>query len=437
MLPSRCTLLSVVAGAALGVCLPAVLMAEDPASATSNGRVPAPQALVDQGIAAYQFVRQDAAGTRLWWLLDAEGQPVGSLEHRPPAAVRPPDASAGDRYTLSFKGEVLVLQTSRQRVVVQLGDGPPVAYGYDEEGRQVLPDGANSKEAIEAARPRLQLLALLLDAVLRRPGAKDAAPPPQPNEEAPCTGDWHWQQSWGVFPTRSWACDDATSRLQARCADASAGACGSCCELTPDCDCVCIPDTDIFCTCNRSGKACAPACPPEQQLGAWCSPQHCSIDCVARAKAAVPSDERIIGGNCNFATECQCDAWVNTCKPSDGSRHTYYSGVQECDWPCPPGTPCGGGVCSGSNPQCCFESGCAPSGADCCWDGGYCPSGYNCCDDGTGSCCPGGYRCCWLEDGPMCCSGGGGDTAPGLESPPQTLPRFPKNPAPTAPQSKE
>src|SRR5262245_34727037 len=245
MLPSRCTVLSVVAGAALGVCLPTVLLAKDRAGATSSGRVPTPQALVDQGIAAYQFIRQDPAGTRLWWLFDAQGQLAGSLEHRPPAAVRPPDTSAGDRYTLSLKGEVLVLQTSRERVVVQLGDGPPVAYGYDQEGRQMVPDGANSKEAFEAALPRLRLLAQLLDAILRRPDGQGAAAPPRPNEEGPCTGEWQWAPSWGVFPTRSWACDDATSHLQVNCVAASGGSCGGCCELL-DCDCLCIPDTDIF-----------------------------------------------------------------------------------------------------------------------------------------------------------------------------------------------
>jgi hypothetical protein len=255
------------------------------------------------------------------------------------------------------------------------------------------------------------------------------------NEEAPCTGDWHNRTSLGILPTRSWACGYATDRVNVACADASQGACGSCCQLTPDCDCACLPETDFACFCSRDGKACAPGCPPVNPPPYACRPEHCSVDCLQRALAAVPGDHRVIGGACNFANDCRCDAWVNTCRPADNSRHTFYSGVQECDWPCPPGTPCGHGTCSGQNPQCCFEAFCAPSNADCCSDGGSCPSGWECCDDGTSSCCPNGYRCCWLEDGPMCC-GWGGDTSPDESADPlYKTPRLQQSLSPVRPES--
>ena len=167
MLPSKCTALAMVVGAALGLAWPSALIAAAPADAAPDTRVPTPQALAEEGIVAHQLVRQDPAGSRLWWLFDAQGQPAGSLEYRPPAAAAAPEVAAGDSYTLRFKGQVLLLQTSRARVVVQLDDGPPLAFGYDEQGRRLVADAANSKDGFEAARPGLRLLTLHEDGVVR------------------------------------------------------------------------------------------------------------------------------------------------------------------------------------------------------------------------------------------------------------------------------
>jgi hypothetical protein len=440
MLLSRCTAL--VLGAALSFGLPAALAGEA-AVPEPSGRVSAPPTLGEFGVATYQLIREDPTGGRLWWLYDGDSKVLGTLEYRPPD---PAPGTAGDTYVLTFKGDALVARMASTRVVFQLNDAAPVAFSYDESSHRVVADPANAKEGFEAIRSHLKLLSALIDGLLRKSFNARVEPL---DDEAPCTGDWHNRVSWGVFPTRSWACSDATIRVNNACAEASTYACAFCCELNPDCDCACIPETEFGCFCNRSGKACAPGCPPANPPPSACKPENCSVDCYQVAISNVPAGRRVIGGTCNFATDCQCDAWVNTCNPSDNGRDTVYSGVRSCPDPCPPacnapnstdspnscGNVCGGGMCFDPNPTCCFDSYCGPPNADCCTDGGSCPDGWNCCDDGTSSCCPGGYQCCWLEDGPMCCDFGG-DTRPDQSSEPlRTAPRLQKNQPPLTPKS--
>jgi hypothetical protein len=415
MHPSRCTAL--VLGAAFALGLPALAAGEagDPAV---GGRVAAPKALAEHGIASYRPVPQARPDVQHWRLYDAEGRLLGTLEHRPPEPSPAPAASPGDTYVLTFDGDTLVMRSAGERTVFQLGPDLVAAFVYDAKEHRFAAESAESEKAFASMRPRVKLLNTLVDALLPAPKEGEGR---EPGLGAACTGQHFSNHAAGV--TRSRACARVTALLNNSCSAASTGACTGCCELS-ECDCACVPETDFDCVCVREGRACAPGCPPENPAPSGCSPIYCGgVSCYERARAAVPAGHRIIGGNCNFANECRCDAWVNTCNPADGSRHTFYSGVQECPAPCPPDTPCGGGSCGGSTPQCCFERGCAPLGTTCCQDGTNCPGGYNCCNDSVGGCCPQGYRCCWVEFGPACCAGGLTDGEDQSASPFEAVPR--------------
>jgi hypothetical protein len=448
MLLSRCTAL--VLGAGLSFGLPATLRAGDSVDPAAADRLTAPPRLAAFGVASHRLIREDPGGGRLWWFFDAEGKPLGSLEYRPPSAEAAPDMHEGDVYTLKFKQDTLVARTAGPRAVLQRNDDPPVAYVYDEKVHRFVTDSSPQAEA--ANRPLGRLLSALVDAV-RKEGwtpAQKWAPSPQRDTDAPveplegeppCSGDSQSNQSFGIVRTQ--ACDIATAAVNNECSAASTGACVGCCQLSSACDCACLDDTDFYCWCTRYGRACAPGCPPENNPPSGCQPQNCGVNCYQVARDRVPSGHRVIGGTCNFATDCQCDAWVNTCNPANNARDTVYSGVQTCADPCPPpcnsvescGNQCGGGMCVDPNPTCCFDSYCAGDGADCCSDGGSCPSGWECCDDGTSSCCPGGYQCCWLEDGPMCCDWGGDSRPDKSMAPLRTEPRLPKNPSAISPKN--
>jgi hypothetical protein len=435
MLPSRCTAL--VLGAALALALPAVLAAGEADPAVPEP-VAAPKGLAEYGIATYQLVPQARPEVQLWRLFGAERRLVATLEHRPAEASPAPGAFGGDTYVLTFEGDVLVAHTGAQRSVFQLNDNELVAWAYDAKAHRFVMESPKGEAAFEAMRPRVRLLNALVNALLPEPpaadGAKGGGAVERP-EEASCTGQQFSDHALGV--TRSRACSRVTALLNNSCSAASTGACVGCCFLS-ECDCACVPETDFDCVCIREGRSCAPGCPPANPPPGGCGTQHCGVNCYERALAAVPGGHRVIGGACNFSNECRCDAWVNTCDPADGSRHTFYSGVQECPDPCPPGTPCGATSCSGSSPQCCLGSFCAPSGSDCCTDGGTCPSGWHCCDDGTGTCCPYGYRCCWLDFGPACCGWSADDDTSLAEpsGPPlYTTPRRLKNEPAAPPQS--
>jgi hypothetical protein len=428
MQPSRCTAL--VLGAAFSLGLPAVLAAGEAGAPAVPDRVAAPKSLAEYGIASYRAVPQAQPEIQAWRLYDADSRQIGTLEHSPAQAEPAPVATAGEVYVLVFDGDTLVTRIAGERTVFQLNGGEAVAWVYDAKQHRVVAESPEGEAAFASMRPRVRLLNALVAVLLPGPKEEAGGGEPRTMEEAPCTGQEFSSNALGI--TRSRACQRVTAFLNNSCTAASTGACVGCCFLT-ECDCACVPETDFDCWCVREGRSCAPGCPPENPAPSGCSPSYCSsVSCYERARAAVPEGHRIIGGTCNFANDCRCDAWVNTCNTADGSRHTFYSGVQECPDPCPPGTPCGFGSCSGSHPQCCFDRGCAPQGADCCSDQGYCPSGWNCCDDGTGSCCPSGSRCCWLEDGPMCCSGGG-DTLTDPGAPMEVTPRRPKDQSLAAP----
>jgi hypothetical protein len=438
MLPSRCTVL--VLGVALGLGLPASSRAGESPDPSSSGPVRASPRLVEQGVAAYQVVRQDPQGGGLWWLFDADSTMLGTLEYRPP-----------DTHVLSFGGDVLVARYAPPRAVLEL-NGRLGAWKHDRENRRVVADSPEAESVLNAARPRLKLLTALIEAITPNVGGPRVSGPagvpprkggegdPVPlEEEAPCQGEW--RGDWGVAFYRSQACGIATAGANNKCRESSTGACPGCCRFD-ECDCVCIPDTDYACECSRWGQACVAGCPPSNPPSGSCQPQNCSINCYQVAIDRVPQGHRVIGGTCSFGSDCECDAWVNTCNPANNARDTVYSLVQRCPGECPPPcnsiecyNECGYGTCQDPNPTCCFDSYCGPPNADCCSDGGSCPSGWECCDDGTSSCCPNGYRCCWLEDGPMCCDYGG-DTSPDETAVPRsTHPRLQKNQPAIAPKS--
>lgn len=449
MLLSRCT--GLVLGIALGWGLPSALVAGEQAKANAEARASATPKLAAFGVARYQLIRQDPAGGRLWWIFDDQDNPVGSLEYRPGAPASDDAGPGGDAFTLRFKEETLQTWTTGPRAVFRRNEDAPVAYVFDEKSHRFVTDAPPGAEA--SNRPLVRLLSALLKDIRGSEGwaplaGFPAAPPRhvEPLEgEPPCTGPD--LSAWSLGIVRSQACEIATAALFNKCTDASAGACVGCCRKSESCDCACVPETDFYCYCIRTGTACAPACPPPTRpLG--CQTENCNIDCFQVALNKVPAGRIVYSGTCHFALECECDAWVNTCNPADNSRDVVYSSLQRCPGDCGTcgagpsadsasscGDSCGAGFCEDPYPTCCFDSYCAPNNADCCTDGGSCPGGWHCCDDGTSSCCPDGYTCCWTGDGPACC--GGGDTRPEGGQEPLYTPRLQKNQPALSPKPKE
>jgi hypothetical protein len=439
-----------------GLATPAGLLAgpgHSEAEPTSPGRIVAPKALNELGIAAYSVLPQEP-GTRLQ-LYDAASQIVGTLQYRPPlpADKAAQKVASPETYVLSHRGEVLVLSLAEFRVELQVNDQAPVAFAFEPKSGRWSSDSSLSDAVLEAAKPGLRVIGVLTEAVLsQRPGfglppGTDSPSvirvrPPAPAEDVgsaadpsavttppPCLGSW--LDSGTAHGTRSAACAVVTADVRNACYSASTGACADCCQWE-DCNCACVSE-DFICLCSRKGRHCAPGCPPEQVIPGFCSATECGISCGDIARSKIPAGWIAIGGVCNFGLNCRCDAWVTTCNPANNARGTVYSLVQQCPQPCPrscslTGTQaaecaCGDGTCS-ADEDCasCAEDcgGCAPycgdgicngpvwgeSSATCCADCG-CPSCTRCDGSGCvsdGSCgggppcgsgtCPSGYQCC-------------------------------------------